>query len=398
MAHVKRFFLVKLSLLMLIAPGIAQQSLPAVGVPAQAGDVIGTGQNSDQFTWTLLTYFAAPVPNTFPSKVLFETWATDGDIYTVPPHWPDANEPKKFDRRKIDNLGNSHQATISVPCNPPPNAAVGGFPTSGTPTPCIAEMVSRNRPEYDYIVGNGLNTQPGLANAYANGFVVSFPKPSIAVKTDWVPAATILQWIPQLNTIEAVRSNYYTAYSEGTEYALVSIHVASKQNPEWVWGSFENQFNPGRCDTMGCYDSFGAQQPVVLPNKEVPNTQYGSCAKTQQLGLMMVKAGLASVWQNYCLKSSMVDFVAKDGTPWILGNSVIERIQENGSISTQSCISCHSYASFGSNGETTASASAMLAFQPVGKTMAGPLKGSKLYDFMWGVLNAPSSSGSPSHR
>jgi len=113
---------------------------------------------------------------------------------------------------------------------------------------------------------------------------------------------------------------------------------------------------------------------------------------------MMVKAGLASVWQNYCLKSTMVDFVAKDGTPWILGNSVTERINENGSISTQSCISCHSYASFGSNGETTASALAMLALQPVGKTMAGPLKGSKLYDFMWGLLNAPASSVSPPHR
>jgi hypothetical protein len=138
-----------------------------------------------------------------------------------------------------------------VPCNPSPNAAVGGFPTTGTPTPCIAEMVSRNRPEYDYIVSNGLNTQSGLAKAYASDLVVTFPTISIAVKTDWVPTKTILQWIPQLNTIEAVRSYYYTAFSDGTEYALVSLHVASKQNPEWVWGSFEHQFNPGRCDTMG---------------------------------------------------------------------------------------------------------------------------------------------------
>ena len=398
MKYIARLLLARISLVLFITPAIAQQTLPAVGIPAQAGNVIGTGQNSDQFSWSLFTYFVSPAPNTSPSKVLFETWATDGDIYTIPPHWPDANQVKKFDRRKVDNLGNSHQPTISVPCNPPPNAAVGGFPTTGTPTPCIAEMVSRNRPEYDYIVSNGLNTQSGLAKAYASGLVVTFPTTSIAVKTDWVPAKTILQWIPQLTSIEAVRSYYYTAFSDGTEYALVSLHVASKQNPEWVWGSFEHQFNPGRCDTMGCYDSFGAQQPVVPPNKEVPNTQYGSCLKTQQLALMMVKAGLASVWQNYCLKSSMVDFVAKDGTPWILGNSVIERIQENGSISTQSCISCHSYASFGSNGETTSSASAMLAFQPVGKTMAGPLKGSKLYDFMWGVLNAPASPPSPPHR
>lgn len=386
----KKTILLTMSLLAFSPESIAQQQLPDISYPAQAGVVNGTGKNSDQFAWELLSYFAAPVPGTSPNKVLFETWATDGDIYTVNPHWPTTNEPIKFDRRKRDNFGNSHQSTVSVPCNPPPNAAVGKFPITGSPTPCIAEMVSRNRAEYNYIVGNRLNTQTGLTKAYAiKNFTVTFPIESIAVKTDWVPVTTLIQWVPELKNIRNVRSFYHTVFVEDIEYAVVSLHVASKKNPQWVWATFEHQFNPGRCDTMGCYDSFGAIKGTVLPNKNIPNTQYGVCKKTPQLLATMQQAGLETVWQNYCLKSSMVDFVAKDGTPLILGNSVTERIQENGSISTQSCISCHSYASFGSNGLTTSEASAMLAFQPVGRTMAEPLKGSKLYDFMWGLLNAP---------
>ena len=249
----------------------------------------------------LITYVVAPVQNSYPSKVLFQTWTTDCRIYTAVPNWPSISTPIKFDRRPVDNLGNSHQSIISAPCNPPPNAAVERFPTTGTPTPCIAEIVSCNRPEYDYIVSNGLNTQQGLSNASTRDFHVEFPQTSIAVKTDLVPAATAIQWIPDLIDVTGVRSYYYTAFSDGVEYALVSLHIASNQNPDWAWGSWEHQFNPSRCDTMGSYDSFGAQVPVVLPNKNIQNTQYGTCPKTQQLSIMMLKAGIASVWQNYCL-------------------------------------------------------------------------------------------------
>ena len=361
----------------------------ALSVPARAGHVQDYSGNSDQYAWHLLTYFAAPVPGTNPSKVLFETWATDGDIYTISPKWPDPNAPTVFTRRPTDNLGDSHESSHSIPCSPPPNAAVGRFPESGTPIPCIAEQVSRNRAEYDYIVGNGLNTQTGLSNAFASGFEVKFPKESISIKADWVPTATLLQWVPELNSLENVRLNYLTVVSAGVEYGLVGLHFASKQNPSWVWATFENQFNPGRCDTMGCYDSFGAKKPVILPRKNVANTQYGTCAKTTPVLAEMTKANLSPVWQSYCLKSTMVDYATADGTPQILGNSVIERIQQNGSIATQSCMTCHHYAAFGADGQVTANSLAMLAFQPVGRAIPGPLKNSTHYDLMWGLLNAP---------
>lgn len=104
---------------------------------------------------------------------------------------------------------------------------------------------------------------------------------------------------------------------------------------------------------------------------------------------MMAKAKLSPVWKNYCLKSTEVDYTAADGTPYVLGNSVIERIVGNGTVAASSCIACHVYASFGANGATTPAAVAMLPYNPTGRPIPAVLDGSLKYDFMWGVILAP---------
>ncbi len=371
-----------------------------VAVPARAGHVDGTTENSDAFIWRLFTEFAAPVSRSQPSPVIFETWASDEDTFSETPHWPTANEPMRLHASVLGELralpAGARGATpgvqtgpIDVACGPPPGATVGGFPTSGTPTPCIAEEVKRNRPQFDYIVNNNLNTKKGLAAAYAKSFKVAMPTSSISVKGDWTPVQSLLQWLPQLGNVGNIEKLYYTAHAESVEYALLSLHVSSRQNPNWVWGTFEHQMNPGRCDDIGCFDSFGAVRPAVPPNKTNVNTQYGECRKTRPLLAMMAKANLSPVWENYCLKSTEVDYTASDGTPYVLGNSVIEGIVGNGTIAASSCISCHAYASFGSNGAPTPAMLNILPFNPTGRPIPGALAGSLQFDFMWGVLRAP---------
>lgn len=361
----------------------------AVTIPARAGAVTGTQQNSDEFIWRMLAGFAAPVNPTQPSPVVFETWASDADVFSYAPHWPAPNEPKKFQKSVLQRTASGTDGPIDVKCATPGNAPVGGFPTHGTPTPCIAEEVKRNRPQFDYIVNNNLNTQDGLKAAYAKSFQVAMPSESISVKGDWVPVQTLLQWLPSLGSIANIQKLYYTNTSEGVDYALVALHVSSRQNTNWVWGTFEHQMNPGRCDDLGCFDTFGAVNPAVLPNRAAVNTQYGACDKTPQLQAVMEQAGLSQVWNNYCLKSTMVDYTAPDGTPYALGNSVIERIVGNGTVAASSCIACHVYASFGANGQTTSAAQAMLPYNPTGKPIPAVLEGSQQFDFMWGVLLAP---------
>jgi hypothetical protein len=288
---------------------------------------------------------------------------------------------------------NQHAGSIDVDCGTPGNAAVGGFPTSGPPKPCIAEETKRNRPQFDYIVSNNLSTRAGLAAAFAKSFNVVMPPEATSVKVDWVPVQTPLQWIPQLSNIGNIEKLYYTITADSVEYALVSLHVSSRQNPNWVWGTFEHQMNPGRCDSIGCFDSFGAEIPAVFPNRTVVNTQYGACPKTQALKTLMTNANLSPVWENYSLKSTEVDYTAPDGTPYVLGNSVIEGIVGNGTISASSCIACHAYASFGPAGTPTGSVAAMLSFNPTGTPIPGVLAGSLQFDFMWGVGLAAKPKG-----
>ena len=377
------------------APAPAPPGPAAVAIAAQAGPVDGKTVNSDAFIWELVTQFAAPVSPAKPSPVVFETWASDEETFNTNPQWPSGPRPLKFHVSVLQRMKTGQPAgpapafKIDVACNPPTGGAVGMFPASGTPTPCVAEQVARNRVEFDYIVNNKLNTQTGLAAAYKSGLTVEMPIEAIALKGDWVPTAVLLQWIPQLGTLDRIRQLYHTTTSDSVEYALVSMHVASRQNPNWVWGTLEHEMNPGRCDYIGCYDSFGAQVPVVQPNKASFNTQYGACAKTPALEALMAKANLSEVWKHYCLKSSQVTFTAADGTPYVLGNSVIEGIVGNGTIAASSCIACHSYASFGASGTPTAAATAILPFNPTGNTIQNVLSGSRTFSFNWGLLNAP---------
>jgi hypothetical protein len=381
------------------------QDTVIVAVPARAGAVDGMTENSDAFIWRKFTELVAPVSRGQKSPVVFETWASDDDTFSATPRWPGPNEPKKLHASVLALIkklpasplpGSSFQSltsllsgAIDVPCATPGNAAVGAFPTIGTPIPCIAEETKRNRAQFDFIAGNQLNTKAGLAVAFTKSFTVEMPLDAIAVKGDWVPVATLLQWVPQLSNRGDIERLYYTNTVDSVEYALVALHVSSRQNPNWVWGTFEHQMNPGRCDYIGCFDSFGAEIPAVAPNKTTVNTQYGACPKTQPLKTLMSNASLSPVWENYCLKSTQVDYTAADGTPYVLGNSVIEGIVGNGTVAASSCIACHAYASFDSTGAPKARVTAMLSFNPTGKPIGGLLAGSLQFAFMWGVLRAP---------
>src|SRR3954452_10783075 len=253
-----------------------------VAVPARAGAVDGKTENSDAFIWRAFVNFTAPVTKA-QSPVVFETWASDEDTFSYTPHWPGPTEPKKLHSSLLGAMSSPIHPPIDVPCSPPPGAATGGFPATG----CIAEEVKRNPPLYHYIVDNNLNTQAGLAAAFAKSFKVVMPLDAIAVKGDWVPVQTLIQWIPSLENVENVRKQYYTTISANVEYGLVALHVSSRQNANWVWGTFEHQLNPGRCDSLGCFDTFGATKAAVRPNQSTPNTQYGRCMKTDRLTALM---------------------------------------------------------------------------------------------------------------
>jgi hypothetical protein len=381
---------------------VAGTASAAGPVPATGG-VLPSGENSDQLSWQ---HFIAVITPASKSQVVFETWASDPDIYTPTPHWPTPEQAKNKKLRpgllQLSKAPHALAATkIDGKCGPVSQPKDGNFPVAGStpppqplklaaPQPCYAEEVRRNRPSYDYLVGNGLNTQAGLAKAYqkakSSTWRVSLPTDSVEVKADWVPIETIVDWLAANHvkkTVAQVKAQYYTTVSDGTVYGLVSFHISSKEIPNWVWSSFEHQDNPGRCDTMGCYDSFGAVKPKILPAPTASaNGQYGSCAKTPAVAKLFKAAQLDGVWQNYCLKASQIDYVAKNGEALMLGDSFTERIAAGVPILQSSCMACHASAAVNKDGSPFTT---LLNTNPMGNVTL-PTETVSV-DFIWGVIN-----------
>jgi hypothetical protein len=392
--------------------------------PALAQKIVAysPGANYDQMSWQSFVSVVTPAPNGQQGLTL-ETWATDPDTFQATPTWPSgpsltataAVQRPRFQASLLQRArarghapaGLRGAAAVSVGgCNPVGDAAAGNFPT-GNASDCIAEEVRRNRDAFDYIVNNGLYTQAGLKTAFA-GPGINFPTSAIELKLDWIQEATLVTWLNN-NGVQTpnnfVQQNYYTTVVAGTTYALLSMHISTKQLPNWLWATFEHQLNPGRCDTMGCYDQFGVTGKLTsvaalpTPKPGATQNQYPACVKSPALAAMFSGAGLGAVWNNYCLKATQVDFLSTQnatiGQPVIDGDSVIERITADVPIAQSSCITCHAYAAVTAQGCVSGKDNPGLGSPgPVGLVNWAYLQKQKMYDFVWGVININGEKGS----
>jgi hypothetical protein len=406
---------VLLGMAMSAGPTLAQQ--PGLG---QRFAAYSPGASYDQMSWQAFVSVVTPAPGG--QGLTLETWATDQDTYQEKPSWPGglsltAAALAERPRFQASLLAQAHvpaglrSAAITVGgCGyPVGDAAAGNFPT-GNPLDCIAEEVRRNRDSFDYIVNNGLYTQTGIENAFA-GPGINFPTSAIELKLDWVEDSTLVKWL-NANNVQTppgfVKQNYYTTVSGNKVYALLSMHISTKQLPNWLWATFEHQLNPGRCDTMGCYDQFGVTgsntsiAPLQTPQPGAAQNQYPACVKSPALAAMFSAAGLADVWKNYCLKGSQIDFLSTQnatmGLPVVDGDSVIERITAAVPINQSSCVTCHAYAAVAATGCVSISDNPGLGSPgPIGLVNWAYLQKQKMYDFVWGVIKVNGEKGSVCH-
>ena len=367
----------------------------AKGAPApvgSSGGVLASGLHSDQVAWQRFTATVAPAGK---GRVAYETWAADEDIYTATPAWPGeaALERKRLRQGLLQRMVGPHALRTGGAdshCGAVVNAAAGNFPPrllGPGQQPCYSEEVRRNLASYRYIVQNQLNTQAGLAAAFKkaqSGWRVALPEDAVEVKADWVPVDTIIAWMGRNGVALSagqVRAQYYTTVSQGTSFALVSLHISAKDAPNWLWASFEHRRNPGRCDTMGCNDRFGSEHARIAPAR-LANTQYPPCTRTAALEKMARDARLAEVWGNYCLKASEIAFVTAEGAPLMNGGSFTERVAAGIPINKSSCIACHASAGFGRDGRAYTK---LMLSRPMGNVQLPPDVVAN--DFNWGILS-----------
>jgi len=294
--------------------------------------------DTDRVSWCLFLYVNSNAASTGNNNALFETWATDNDTFQTNPVWPAPGAAEKPLRRPILPHIVKQQAqggitpfvlpVSSTQCNP------GEL--------CIGEEVRRNRSTFNFIKDNRLYSRDGL-KAYAKPIV--FPSDSIEVKANWVPVSQLAQFLsgsgaptdPKLYHLNTTTEN-----GKQVQYALLSFHIISKMVPNWTWATFEHMNNPGRCDVLGCNDSFGANPPATAPQSNATGKQYPDCVKTPALAALFKAAKIDAAFANYCLKGSQTDFTDAQGVKTRLGNSVTEA----GFLDTASCITCHGNAAF----------------------------------------------------
>jgi hypothetical protein len=287
------------------------------------------------------------------------------------------------------------------------------------------ELIYRNKPMVDYVFDQQLYSVDGLAAVYAN-FVkaisayaprwptpsnpaVSHPAPqpivkfnfpiqSVMVKVNWLEVDQaeqyginpydeenpyiIMDLVPEVDTNAPPKKAPVTT----KPFILLSMHISSKDVPNWFWTTFEHVDNIGRCDWLGCNDSFGYINTQTLevnaklasglaePNRNftpphslttVDGVSQDAFALAERYentermsdGLAAIfnafgigtdtginKSGRPSIsdqaWRSYRLKGTQTNFVTSTGRPSLLGNSVTEA----GFVNSASCITCHARA------------------------------------------------------
>ncbi|WP_223787525.1 hypothetical protein [Marinicella meishanensis] len=331
-----------------------------------------------------------------------------------------------------------------------------------------AEIVYHNLPFFNYSVTQDLYHTNGLIDLYKreqfqaqqqapqrpSGQGVSYPQSAIMFKVDFISeeVMTILGYISDHDNDPSTPPNnaehpYITMMIKNPEsgelktHYLVAVTGASKALPNWHWYAFEHVDNIGRCDYIGCNDSYGfqysvevnmpdgSQQAVMshyIPPKQttielgdnlfVRNEKYPSADMTEQLADLFKAMGVgqgpvthvteqnpmpkvnSAAWQSYRLKGTQTTFYNNDGTPVHMGASVTE----GGFVNTASCMSCHVQAGANAQGPNgnTVGGTMNLSLDGINKVTNGAPEAAVFFqpgtvtlntartDFVWGVLNA----------
>jgi hypothetical protein len=288
----------------------------------------------DRFAWEVFVKVSKPMPNgnpawhdyaldseTFPAMPVPSVCGVPGHDATYCPIWPEPGRPLP-----ISQHGASKSNHEGVP-----------IPDDSVLTPYInnVEIVHRNKPSFDYIVAHDLWFQQGLARTFQDNFDVDFPIDAIELKTNWIDLS---QFSPDK------QSTFHSVESGGKLWGLTSMHITTKDLPKWFWATFEHVDNPGRCDWLGCRDSFGVTPAVTQAMEPL----YGGYApeKIDPVLAAMLSA-IHPVFGKYRLKGSQVDFVDDAGNARLLGNSVTEF----SFIQNSSCMTCHSRAAVNWQGQ-----------------------------------------------
>lgn len=254
------------------------------------------------------------------TTVVWETWRlSEKEVFldggAKPPAWDDTSLPGSPTSGKVPELPKAIIVAFSSVINGGMASVHSSLRPMFDPDEGIFQGIGgfgesrMNRATYEFIVNNGLYSRQGqqrYAAAYLRGEkpLLSFPLDSVEVKGAWIELTS-----SQLAAGDDRR--FYLAEWNGKKYGLTSLHIITKDLPNWFWCTFHHRTAPAT----------GAETPDM---HGMPDVLRGT------------------VWENYKLGGTQIDFVDSIGRPTLLSDPYIEKGFEQ-----SSCITCHARASVG---------------------------------------------------
>lgn len=210
------------------------------------------------------------------------------------------------------------------------------------PNAPLEQEVRQNRAMFEFVVSKemyhrgGLEALLGQAQSQSNRALINFPNGAKEVKAQWYPIRDVDK--PRYLTREVKNSD-----GSSTAFGLVSLHIITKDLPNWFWADFGHadcEVQKGACDPASLKEFLGDFTQEAAKTEPVDPTTRGSSAPSGSNGVR--KETVGSVWQNYILRGTQVDFVTPVGQATVLSNPVIENGFQN-----SSCMTCHARAAVG---------------------------------------------------
>ena len=224
----------------------------------------------------------------------------------------------------------------------------------------------------------------GQIAKFASGTVtLSFPAAAKEVKAQWRVIT------------EADKPRYRWVEAQGGQgmqiYGLTSLHITTKDLPNWLWTTFEHVDNKVVHPGDATHPSSEGWLLTSVDRFACTDAPFDCGDAPKGIGLE------GTHWENYRLRGVQIDFVDSTGRETLLANSQPERFFQTSS----SCITCHALASINGAGER------LEIFSPLGEGPVGipvgwvngvptgfyDANGDQLFkqlDFVWSLFRARS--------
>ena len=296
----------------------------------------------DSLAWQLFITINSPSdPNNPKGNTIWENWALARDVYADPnkkPVWDSVTKSSKS-LEDLETLPLQQSARLQVQ-NQLANKKIkshGLFNIFIAPdelndsTGISLDETRMNRTVFDFLVNNDLYNAEGQEEYFNQNKKIDLPIDAKEVKAIWIKIKDTDTSYYHYHSFEKI--NPKTGQKEIQYWGLVSLHIISKDLPQWTWATFENKRN------------------IRLPNAEKdPNTKsrdlYGitSEGKISPALLNDFKThNMSNKWENYILRGTQTAYTDFKGKPTLLANTYTE----DGFVKSSSCITCHSKATIG---------------------------------------------------